>query len=540
MVISMDGKLFHVRQNLFDLLEILHREAKNEQAGTTPYWIDALCIDQRNDLERNHQVAQMGEIFSSAVCVHMWLGKVDNKLIPAIHALRKSLISIPSPSDWHAVQTNANLVEKYVINNGYFRRAWITQEVLVARSVLVRLDTESLSLKGLTGGMEYFRLFEKNASNIRSSFSQFMIRWRKPFRHENLISLLEEFRDKECENNRDRIFSLLSLCTNESDRIDVDYRASPIEIAANVLCACSKSLCLCSTVLVLQTLGIREMPSHMWPWETTMSTGPYIEFDVTSAYNHHNAHKWSLKSYQGSAKDLLMGDEAVQFLNIIDICESTAVGEFHVSWVSGGPLINWSHHKHYPRQDYRRRQGTIRHGEGFEFMLRDDRCNIFVVRIALALLAQLVTREVDLCIQAKLPRRRRRDVDTGFPRIRPSFETPGMETTIRPLPPLNIGEHVTSPLLLQNGQPEVPSPDGSSHRYRPAEKPRIAPKPFPTLLSPDKQIPDFSSPLSPRPETQRSTLLKPPWHMHHYLFPNYLSSDTVYPSKPLTWEMMSM
>jgi hypothetical protein len=35
-----------------------------------------------------------------------------------------------------------------------------------------------------------------------------------------------------------------------------------------------------------------------------------------------------------------MGDEAVQFLSIIDICESTAIGELHVSWVSGGPLIN--------------------------------------------------------------------------------------------------------------------------------------------------------------------------------------------------------
>jgi hypothetical protein len=102
-------------------------------------------------------------------------------------------------------------------------------------------------------------------------------------------------------------------------------------------------------------------------------------------------------------------------------------------------------------------------------MRRNDRCNIFVVRIALASLAQLVTREVDLCTQAKLPQRWRRDVDTGFPRIRPSFETPGMETTIRPLPPLKIGEHVSSPLLLQNGQPEVPSPDESSHRYHPAE-----------------------------------------------------------------------
>jgi hypothetical protein len=48
----MDMVAERVRQNLFDLLEVLQREAQNEQAGTTPYWIDALCIDQGNDLER--------------------------------------------------------------------------------------------------------------------------------------------------------------------------------------------------------------------------------------------------------------------------------------------------------------------------------------------------------------------------------------------------------------------------------------------------------------------------------------------------------
>jgi hypothetical protein len=37
-------------------------------------WIDALCIDQENVIERNHQVQQMGEIFSRASNVLAWLG----------------------------------------------------------------------------------------------------------------------------------------------------------------------------------------------------------------------------------------------------------------------------------------------------------------------------------------------------------------------------------------------------------------------------------------------------------------------------------
>ena len=37
-------------------------------------WIDAICIDQCNYEERNHQVEMMAEIYSKADCVRIWLG----------------------------------------------------------------------------------------------------------------------------------------------------------------------------------------------------------------------------------------------------------------------------------------------------------------------------------------------------------------------------------------------------------------------------------------------------------------------------------
>ncbi|KAF2027741.1 hypothetical protein EK21DRAFT_15212, partial [Setomelanomma holmii] len=67
--IHMNDKVFLVRQNLYDLLEVLQQEAKDKPEERFIYWIDALCIDQNNIWERNHQVAQMGRIFSTATCV---------------------------------------------------------------------------------------------------------------------------------------------------------------------------------------------------------------------------------------------------------------------------------------------------------------------------------------------------------------------------------------------------------------------------------------------------------------------------------------
>jgi hypothetical protein len=70
-VILINGRKFHVQQNLFDFLDTIRGRSRSRHED---YWIDALCIDQSNAAERNHQVAQMGMIYSKAVGVYAWLG----------------------------------------------------------------------------------------------------------------------------------------------------------------------------------------------------------------------------------------------------------------------------------------------------------------------------------------------------------------------------------------------------------------------------------------------------------------------------------
>jgi hypothetical protein len=38
------------------------------------FWIDQLCIDQHNDIEKGRQVALMGDIYEKAISVIMYLG----------------------------------------------------------------------------------------------------------------------------------------------------------------------------------------------------------------------------------------------------------------------------------------------------------------------------------------------------------------------------------------------------------------------------------------------------------------------------------
>jgi hypothetical protein len=68
--IRINEKVFRVRENLFWFLKLAWKERLRQD-----FWIDALCIDQSNVLERNHQVQQMGQIFAQAEEVIMWLGR---------------------------------------------------------------------------------------------------------------------------------------------------------------------------------------------------------------------------------------------------------------------------------------------------------------------------------------------------------------------------------------------------------------------------------------------------------------------------------
>lgn len=61
--IFVDNIAFKVRHNLLLFLQRYRLEG-HESSGDQLIWIDALCIDQSNIAERNHQVALMREIYS--------------------------------------------------------------------------------------------------------------------------------------------------------------------------------------------------------------------------------------------------------------------------------------------------------------------------------------------------------------------------------------------------------------------------------------------------------------------------------------------
>ena len=67
-----------VNHTAFDITKNLHQflvAARHPRERRGPYWIDAICINQRDNVEKSTQISMMGEIYKSTLEAIVWLGE---------------------------------------------------------------------------------------------------------------------------------------------------------------------------------------------------------------------------------------------------------------------------------------------------------------------------------------------------------------------------------------------------------------------------------------------------------------------------------
>lgn len=154
------GKRFSITKNLQDGLQQL---AISGILGKW-LWIDAICIDQENNDEKAVQVALMGDIYSAALKVIIWLGADTSDLKEFVWLCDDFLVAMSEyvatfGIDDLRAQTPYNLkflsyckeqcptddlmacFEKYFHfcrRRRWFSRIWIVQETVLARDIVVQ------------------------------------------------------------------------------------------------------------------------------------------------------------------------------------------------------------------------------------------------------------------------------------------------------------------------------------------------------------------------------------------------------------------
>jgi hypothetical protein len=224
--ILVNGKITHVRQNLFEFLELATESYPDE-----PLWVDALCISQGDHREKSHQVQRMGTIYQNATQVLVWLGK-----------------SLPDGSKWlqERLETNRKrtlgkgmleLVKNHsyacilqgIIDQPYWNRAWITQEILLQANIRILVGRGWISWTRLGRSIRFFnwRTLDRTklVSDLHLTWSLIRSLYYSPCYQSGLFELLKLRSSSKCFDVRDRIYSLLAIASRPvgNGRLVVDY-----------------------------------------------------------------------------------------------------------------------------------------------------------------------------------------------------------------------------------------------------------------------------------------------------------------------------
>jgi len=273
--IELDGNTISIRENLFAFVLAL-RYRKEPRV----FWVDAICINQRDASERNHQVGLMGEIYRKAGIVRAWLGP-DIGQLPEIGLFVKQLANLediskeraslaakdlkskvmrskfnPSKSrlDWwlksntlhsHGITNASQLLDALVclMNRSYWTRVWIIQELVLAQAVVVhcgrkRLDGNSFARRLLLI-FRHIRSIDPSSDIVEAiriaPGTHILKHMVKRGQECSLLTLLYVSKLSHCTVTHDKIYALLGMASDISlSSIPIDYERSLEDLRLDV------------------------------------------------------------------------------------------------------------------------------------------------------------------------------------------------------------------------------------------------------------------------------------------------------------------
>ena len=280
-----------LRRNLATALR--HLRLKHE---IRTLWVDAVCIDQDNIVERDEQVHRIVDIFEKASRIVMWLGEEDDSSVLAmskLHGFSEQVVWCPEvrrffPTPNTTERDTCNIrryklpydaetwsaIEHFFLREWFWRR-WIISEMLFAnRSSVIQCGKQEVpwnrfrtvatyfaTVAQVQGGLQYFRSMLDDVAVSRRGMST--------------SQLLINFYDRGCQDDRDRIYALLPLAPDAFTRhFRPQYSLSVLEVYRNATLIDIESsnrlgiLRLCSRVN-------RQLNGPSWVPDLTASvTGP--------------------------------------------------------------------------------------------------------------------------------------------------------------------------------------------------------------------------------------------------------------------------
>jgi hypothetical protein len=156
--LGLDGVNLQIGDNL-------ERALQDIRSYDTPItlWIDALCINQKDSVEKSHQVQLMRAVYSQATTVRTW---IDQDIDPSV--------GIFSRSARPAVETNSYdwLPMAAVFRDAYWTRLWVQQEIILAGKHVIHFRANQLEAEPF---LDFTQLMAKAFNNKRATHADLIL-----------------------------------------------------------------------------------------------------------------------------------------------------------------------------------------------------------------------------------------------------------------------------------------------------------------------------------------------------------------------------
>lgn len=167
-------------------------------------WVDAICINQSQTRERNHQVSIMSLIYRSARRVIVYLGEGSSATDGFIDILNSE------PSQIH---THVELVwlATSVFSRSWFERLWVLQEIVLARTAVVICGTRRIQWQRLAKFFvnTYEQTCDKAITSLPSTLFEHGLKGTMPV--DSFLDLFMAAQSRKVSDPLDRVYALLGI-----------------------------------------------------------------------------------------------------------------------------------------------------------------------------------------------------------------------------------------------------------------------------------------------------------------------------------------
>jgi hypothetical protein len=233
--INIDGWRVPVRKNLWDAL--CHLRSTRDRS----LWIDALCINQFNVRERNHQVGQMSQIYGKSWRVLIWLGLKGEDSHLALDFI--TIVGEDSQAVYRDLATFTGFgrelqAVRRLCQRSYWHRLWIIQEVIMARKARIQCGLDYASWDDFDRfqyAFEQGRILTPQDDDFKDLKDSLPFKLdRHQVARPKLKDILVEYCTSQCSDPRDKIYGLVGLA-NDSNALKIDYSKSFFQIYKDIV-----------------------------------------------------------------------------------------------------------------------------------------------------------------------------------------------------------------------------------------------------------------------------------------------------------------